>query len=347
MANAFNIVQSAARATYLLAALLTPFMIYELASHHAETHVVAWFVGGLFTIMAVVVSINDVAAHLLHYSEPELQRYVVRILFMVPIYAIESWLALRYKSQALILSTLRDCYEAYAIHAFFKLLEGYLVLEKDIKGDQLVKFPEDETGHHMPPCCCLTRWNMKRDFLINCRNGVFQYVVVKLVVTIATVILVNYDLYGEGELSNFEAGYVYITAITNVSQTWAMYCLLQFYHTLEHNLAGLRPLPKLLCIKAVIFFTFWQTMIIAALGHFNYIQATENYTEGQIAEGAADFLICVEMFLAALAHRKYFAWQGFHKQDQPTTSFVSAMGDLMPKDLVADLKKTVSQKKVD
>ena len=36
-----------------------------------------------------------------------------------------------------------------------------------------------------------------------------------------------------------------------------MYCLIWFYYVLREPLAGLRPLPKLMCIKAVVFFTFW------------------------------------------------------------------------------------------
>ncbi len=40
-----------------------------------------------------------------------------------------------------------------------------------------------------------------------------------------------------------------------------MYSLILFYHTLQHELAGLKPFPKLLCIKAVVFFTFWYVCV--------------------------------------------------------------------------------------
>jgi Organic solute transporter Ostalpha len=104
-------------------------LVVELAVNHAERHSLAWAIGGLFMLLAVFTSFHDIAAHLLHYSKPVLQRYVVRIMLMaslalfesmashvsrqwlqVPIYAIEGWLALRYKSGAIILTTAREWY---------------------------------------------------------------------------------------------------------------------------------------------------------------------------------------------------------------------------------------------
>ena len=55
----------------------------DLAWNHAEEHVIAWFIAGIFTLVAVPMSFLDMFAHLLHYSQPSLQRYVIRILLMV------------------------------------------------------------------------------------------------------------------------------------------------------------------------------------------------------------------------------------------------------------------------
>ena len=38
---------------------------------------------------------------------------------------------------------------------------------------------------------------------------------------------------------------------------WALYCLLRFYHALSNELRGLGALSKFLCVKALVFFTFW------------------------------------------------------------------------------------------
>lgn len=44
------------------------------------------------------------------------------------------------------------------------------------------------------------------------------------------------------------------------SVTFAMYALIQFYHQTRGELAHQRPFMKLLCIKLVIFFCFWQSV---------------------------------------------------------------------------------------
>lgn len=102
-----------------------PLMLWQLVNAGAERHIVAWFVGGLFAIIATTISVLDITMHVLHYRVPSQQRFVVRILWMVrappeaprwgasalpqvPIYAIESWLSLRFKEQALWFESARD-----------------------------------------------------------------------------------------------------------------------------------------------------------------------------------------------------------------------------------------------
>lgn len=58
--------------------------------------------------------------HLRFYSSPREQRHIVRILFIVPIYAFDSWLSLLVFTNDqyyVYLDTLRDCYEGKAAPA--------------------------------------------------------------------------------------------------------------------------------------------------------------------------------------------------------------------------------------
>ena len=61
---------------------------------------VAWMVSGIAVAVAVPLSLHEIHMHMIHYIEPRLQKYYIRILWMVPMYAIESWLALRFQAQA-------------------------------------------------------------------------------------------------------------------------------------------------------------------------------------------------------------------------------------------------------
>jgi hypothetical protein len=70
-------------------------IIWYLAAFGGTTLQFAWAISGVFVCFSVAISVHDIHLHLTHYVSP-LQRYYVRIIVMVVIYSIESWLALRY-----------------------------------------------------------------------------------------------------------------------------------------------------------------------------------------------------------------------------------------------------------
>ena len=64
--------------------------------------------------------------HLSRYTQPAHQRYIIRILFMVPVYAVCSWISLLDRSAGIYLDTLRDCYESWVIYNFLALCLAYV-----------------------------------------------------------------------------------------------------------------------------------------------------------------------------------------------------------------------------
>lgn len=64
------------------------------------------------------------------------------------------------------------------------------------------------------------------------------------------------------------SGYPYILFINNFSQCWALYCLVLLYEATAEELAPLKPLAKFLCVKGVVFFTFWQQAMLAVMAFF-------------------------------------------------------------------------------
>jgi hypothetical protein len=75
----------------------------------------------------------------------------MRILWMVPIYATDSFLALRFVDANIYLDVARECYEAYVIYNFYSYL--LLFLRKRPEFDHHLSTRPDHK--HMFPCCCL------------------------------------------------------------------------------------------------------------------------------------------------------------------------------------------------
>ena len=159
---------------------------------------------------------------------------------------------------------------------------------------------------------------MGPEFLHKCAAGVTCYVVVRPLSTVAALVCSALGAYSTTDFSPSSA-YLYIAIANTLAQGWAMYCLILFYQAFKHDMAAVRPLAKatataphhpthpqqMLTIKLVVFFSFWQAVFLAGLERVNVIKQNEtwsNYSADAVAEAVQDFAICIEMFLAAIAH---------------------------------------------
>ncbi len=102
-----------------------PILIYEFNRHYSS-RIEAWFVGGIFVLATLPFSMYGIVQHALNYSKPHLQKYIIRILFMVPIYALNSWIVLKFPKTSIYLDTIRECYEAFVIYNFMMYLIHFL-----------------------------------------------------------------------------------------------------------------------------------------------------------------------------------------------------------------------------
>jgi peptidoglycan biosynthesis protein MviN/MurJ (putative lipid II flippase) len=68
-------------------------------------------IAGVASLLATIISIVSIWLQTKNYRKPLLQRYVVRILLMVPIYSIASWTSMMSTTAAGFLDPIRDVYE--------------------------------------------------------------------------------------------------------------------------------------------------------------------------------------------------------------------------------------------
>lgn len=93
----------------------------ELTFHHFGL-----ILSAVFGLISVVVAFFLIFKHATHYLKPWEQKHIIRILLMIPIYSVVSFLSYLYYRHAIYFEVLRDCYEAFAISAFFTLLCHYI-----------------------------------------------------------------------------------------------------------------------------------------------------------------------------------------------------------------------------
>jgi len=181
---------------------------------------------------------------------------------------VDSWLSLMFKDFALYFDLIRDCYEAYVLYQFFTLLVNFLE-QGNIPLDEMLS--SKPPLPHPWPMCCLQPIPLGRSFYNWSRLCVLQFAIVKPLITLLAIVLAISDAYGEGDFSP-TYGYVYVVVIDNISITISMYFLILFYQATKEELAPFKPVLKLICIKAIIFFSFWQGVVIAIIAWLGWFQ---------------------------------------------------------------------------
>ena len=51
---------------------------------------------------------------------------------------------------------------------------------------------------------------------------------------------------------------------------FAMYCLILFYKATREELAALSPIAKFMCVKAVVFLSFWSVLRTSFISHATF-----------------------------------------------------------------------------
>ncbi|KAK6812858.1 Organic solute transporter Ostalpha [Aspergillus parasiticus SU-1] len=281
-------------------------------------HQLCQIVGGVFALIAAGVSFFLIMCHATHYSKPIEQRHIIRILLMVPVYSLVAWLSIYFYQKSVYFSVIGDCYEAFTISAFFALLCHYIA--PDLRSQKEYFRGIDPKPWVWPltwlkRCCGGERgiWRTPRSGLTWFNVvwvSVFQYCLLRVLMTIVAVITQHFDVYCEESL-NPAFSHIWVMAVECIAVTIAMYCLIQFYIQIKDDISQYNPFMKILSIKLVIFLSFWQSICISFLFSAGAIKATKKIAEQDLKVGLPNLLISIEMAIFAVLHLWAFSWKPY------------------------------------
>lgn len=95
-------------------------------------------ISGFFAWAALLITIHHIFLHLQNYNTKNEQKWIIRLLFIVPIYAFDSWLGLLFFKNDyyyVYFNSIRDCFEAFVIYCFLSLCYEYLGGEGNIMAE--------------------------------------------------------------------------------------------------------------------------------------------------------------------------------------------------------------------
>ncbi|KAK4531062.1 hypothetical protein CCYA_CCYA06G1919 [Cyanidiococcus yangmingshanensis] len=301
-------------------------------------------VGGLFSLLALTLSLQNIWLHLRHYVRPEYQLYICRILGMVPVYSLSSWLSLLLPDKALYFDLVRDSYEAYTLYSFVALLINVAGGERSLAYLLELKPP---LPHPWPMGWFRRPEPLGARFLKKVRLAMLQFVFLKPLTAAVAVALNRHGWYVQPKSPDARPiwfyGYPYIWIVVNLSVSLALYWMVMLYLATEDLLQAFRPLPKFLCVKAVIFFSWWQGVVLGLLVQWHWLTDVGDFSSDSVATGIQDLLICSEMFLAAIIHHYVFSSRDFEDYaPDPSRPVLRNFGDLVDiRDMLSDAKNAL------
>lgn len=348
------------RTYYVLAGfglgMCLPAVLYSLATERAAGRYYLLPVAVAFVSCAVPISLWGIFMHVQNYWQPTLQKYVIRIIWMVPIYSITSLVELIMWTRVekgevgverwcVVPSALRDCYEAYTVLNFFYFMLAFLELSSGESAAAVVSRvasaesrPDDGVRHPCPPYSCFCApWHLQSgEFLAKCQFGILLYTTIMplcALVLIADAFANDDDSSAEDAsvktaIEKLATPTVLVAAVQLFVANHTIYCLGLFYYVTHNLLAPCRPHLKFVAVKGLVFFTFFQNLGIQIVFIFDPSLARAFTKEGDTAQVNAALgsleatLMCVEMLAFAVLHSQGFPYKEFPRvrDDDPAFS---------------------------
>jgi hypothetical protein len=166
---------------------------------------------GTFTLLTCLISMFHMSTHLHKHNQPKIQRKIIAILWMSPIYSVTSFLTLVFPSVAGWMAIIKDFYESYCIYVFLSFLISVL---GEGSRDQAVDVLAKHAAHLDKPTRCLscfyepspdTSDHAKANAVMTqCQIYCLQFTFIRPMTTIFSVFVLHRDQTTPEEEENFE-----------------------------------------------------------------------------------------------------------------------------------------------
>lgn len=279
-------------------------------------HYLVWYAFFIMALFACGLSFLHISRHLYREGPRDARTAAIRVIFMVPFYAVGSLVALFTKgfhgnsltpsnhTPMIIFNFCLKCYECVAIIAFTQLLVA------NLGGVALLEmYLRPEHCRHIFPVTWIVRedsWAPPCRFIRRTLCLVYSYFPATIICLLILIITSVIDHNQSSHLIRYAQ--MLTNAVYGLAQLCAVYGLVLFAYANFDLLKELKPVSKLLSIKVMVLVTFWQEVTIAFLDRqFRIFRpfadgSASGYTERQIASGFMNCLVIMEMFLLSIAH---------------------------------------------
>lgn len=202
-----------------------------------------------------------------------------------------------------------DLEKAFTIYTFVQLLINFLGGERSLIIMMHGRRPVDHPwplNYIFPPVDISDPHTF-----VAIKRAILQYTWLKPLLSLGTIIMKATNTFKEGYLGP-DSGYLWTGIIYNVSIFLSLYALAMFWVCMSDHLQPFRPMPKFLCIKLIIFASWWQGFFLSIIQWLGAIpNDVPGYSEDSLALAIQDALICFEMPLFAIGHWYAFSWHDY------------------------------------
>jgi hypothetical protein len=153
-------------------------------------------------------------------------------------------------------------------------------------------------------------------------NSTYLFIILdrsKIIAAVLTFFFESIGIYGGGSF-DWRVAYPYLCFFQNISVMYALYSLVMLYSAVNEELrhpVNWRPLGKFLCVKGVVFFTWWQGVVIFYLRAHGIIQNHGTWSSEDVANGLIDYCIVIEMIGFSIAHSYTFTYKEYLPSNLP------------------------------